>query len=415
MKYTLAQNVWDTFESVTIDVPDEWNLALHGMKGDDMKQLTDEEIRYRIVHPIGMPPIEEFARGKQKVCIVFDDMARATPTKQIAHIVLEELYKADIRKEQIVFLCAQGNHGAHNRDDFEAKLGPDIMEDFNVFNHNPFFGLVKVGVNSRGADITVNREFYNCDCRIGIGGITPHLDNAFGGGYKIVFPGLAGFDTTVSNHDIGSKYRKDNNLDVVGAMGHIENTGMREDVESMGRMIDNFFKIDVVYNSRLEILNVTAGDPIKEYYEGVKFARESYATNRVRDKDIVIANINAKAGESFLGIQMGLMGVKESGGILIIVNFNKRGIVTHYLLSQFGRDYGGPYFGGDKVKNPVGKKFIYFSPYADKNLQSFMGADAPGLWTHCRTWSEVLDETARYGPGTEAALMTDATIQYYVD
>lgn len=415
-KITLAQNVWDTFEPTTIETPEHWHTQLHDMQGDHMPALSWEDIREKINHPYGMPPLAELAKTAQKIGIVFDDMARATPCREIAHIVLDELFRGGARKEQIVFICALGNHGAHTREDFVQKLGEDIVEEYPVFNHNPFDKtcLVCVGKSSCGNDVYFNREMYSCDLKIGIGGITPHLDNAFGGGYKILFPGLAGFDTTMGNHEIGRRYRRENNLGVVQAMGDLSNTGMRADVESMGRLIPNFFKIDVIYNSRLEILEVTAGDPIEEYYEGAKFAQRSYATKRVSNKDIVIANINAKSAEPFLGVHMGILGLKKSGGTLIVINFSKRGLIPHYIIGQFGTEYGGPGYGGEAIRDSAVKKVIYYSPYSDCALKN-MCQPAPGVWVHCRTWDEVLKETASYGEDTEAAVLTDATIQYFVD
>jgi lactate racemase len=414
MKYTLSQNIWDTFEPTTIDVPDYWNTALHDMKGDSMKPLTLDEIRHKIHHPFGLPPIAEFAKGAKKVGIVFDDLARGTPVRVIAPLVLDELRKACVPKDKVVFLCAEGNHGAHNREDFQQKLGADILEEYCVFNHNPYENLVEIGESSRGNPVLLNRELYSCDCKIGIGGITPHLDNAFGGGIKILFPGMAGIQTTIDNHVIGAEYRKRHNLSPVQAMGDLKNSGMREDLESMGRMVGDFFKIDAVYNSKLEILHVTAGDAIQEYYEGVKFAQQSYATKRVNDKDVVIANINGKSSEPFLGILMGVLGLKKTGGSLIIVNFSKRGLIPHYLIGQFGLEYGGQFYGDCALKDPCVKKLIYYSPYSEKNLETYL-ATQPGIFVHCRTWHEVLEQVAGYGPGTDAAVMTDSTIQYFVD
>lgn len=55
-----------------------------------------------------------------------------------AEIVLEKLHLAGIPRDHIRFICATGTHGALNRQDFVRKLGEKIVEEYPVFNHNPF-------------------------------------------------------------------------------------------------------------------------------------------------------------------------------------------------------------------------------------------------------------------------------------
>jgi nickel-dependent lactate racemase len=413
MKTSLQQNIWDGFAPVEIDLPDNWNVEVFAPKGDEMRGLSRAEIKSKIDKPYGMKPISELARGKQKAAIVFDDITRGTPTQILAEIVLEELLEAGLKPEQIVFLCALGTHGCQNRADFEQKLGKEIVANYCIYNHNCYENCVELGVTKRGNKVKVNKELMSCDLKIGIGAMTPHVDNAFGGGYKIIFPGMAHIDTTEINHVMGIDYKKERALGFSEAMGRIENTGMRLEIEEMGRMIGEFFKIDCVYNSRLEILDVFAGDPVEEYYVGAGIAQKVYATPRVKNKDIVVANANAKACEAFIGILLALLGLKEDGGSVVLVNFTRRGQIPHYLIGMFGKALGGRQWGYTNVVDPRVKKIIYFTPYPDKTFEHSLAATVPFIVAD--TWDKVMKELGEYGEGAEVGLMTDSTISYYED
>lgn len=205
MDVTLYQDAAENGK-VRISLPENWDTEYYGMPGDTMPALTPEQIRSRINRPSGgMKTIRELARGRETAVIVFDDASRGTKLKEIAEFVVEELLAAGIREDNIEFLCALGNHGAMTRGQFVKKLGENIVGRFCVFNHNPYENNVLLGYTPEGVPVEINREFAESGVRIGIGAITPHPLNGFGGGGKLLFPGIASIATTTGNHT-KSKY-----------------------------------------------------------------------------------------------------------------------------------------------------------------------------------------------------------------
>ena len=49
------------------------------MREHDAPVLTAEEIRKRLLDPIGTRPLRELAAGKKRVVVTFDDLTRGTP------------------------------------------------------------------------------------------------------------------------------------------------------------------------------------------------------------------------------------------------------------------------------------------------------------------------------------------------
>ena len=401
--YRVWQNAWrdDPDADVSLILPDSWRITCYTVAAHAKRPLTREEIGRRIRESVGMPSIQEVARGGQEAEIVFDDLSRGTPVRVPAEIVVEELLAGGLGPEHIRFLCALGNHAPLTRADFVRKLGEEIVERFPIYNHNPYEHLVKVGIDSAGEDVLVNREFMGCDIRVGIGSVSPHPLNGYGGGGKLLFPGIAGIRTTYSNHS-----RRE------FLPFSAQSCGLRREIESLTNMVRPFFKIDAVLNSRLEIVELCAGDPYEEYYQAVEF---SQTLNTMRasggKKDVVFVNANAKYNEALIAVRIGAMDLKP-GGDLVLINHCPMGQVVHYLYSAFGTDYGGP------CRTPYEKRsgnhagrVIYYTPYPD--IASRYSLNEPEKVVFAKTWEELWSLRSGHGPGTTASIIPDGTISCF--
>ena len=138
---------------------------------------------------LGTKPLKDMAIGKKQVVIIFDDLARPSPTWKIIPFILQELHKAGIQDHQIRFVAAYGTHSAMRQDDFVKKLGREIVTRFHIYSHNPYENLVDVGITDSGIPISINWEVMECDLKIGIGTLTRHDGAGFSGGAKIILPG----------------------------------------------------------------------------------------------------------------------------------------------------------------------------------------------------------------------------------
>ena len=60
--------------------------------------------------------------------------------------------------------------------------------------------LIDLGTTPNGTHVTVNREAWEADFKIGVGSIVPHHIPGYAGGAKIVQPGICGEQTTAETH-----------------------------------------------------------------------------------------------------------------------------------------------------------------------------------------------------------------------
>jgi nickel-dependent lactate racemase len=373
------------------------------MKGGARPPLADHEIAAAFASPIGTKPLSELARGKNQVVILFDDLARPTPAYRLVPYVIEALERAGVPDSRVRFIAALGAHGAHTTADFRKKLGDDLLNRFPVYNHNPFASCTYLGKTSRGTPVSVNSEVMACDLKIGIGCITPHIFTGFGGGGKIILPGVSSMETIAYNHRILVKAHPE----CLG-LGKIEGNAVRRDIDEACRMAGLDFKIDALMNLKGEIAALVAGDPILEHETGIELAKEIYATSPAKDMDIVIANAFAKSNECGVVTSIGIPSLRERGGDLVIIANEPSGQIVHYLYGDFGKcgEEGPPISSASKTG-----RYILLSPIKDIAGTSCFKSLPSLVWA--KTWQEVYDLlVAKWGDKARVAVYPDATIQY---
>ncbi len=404
----LPQLAWHDTSELALTLPDGWPVEICNMAGYDRPALTPDDIRAAIAAPMGMAPLHQYARGKKEVVIIFDDMTRVTRAAAIVPHVLAELAAAGIEDEQIRFIAANGCHAAMNRLDFIKKLGEAVLRRFPVYNHSPFDGCVYAGTTSRGTKLHINAEVMRCDLKIGIGSVVPHIMAGFGGGSKIVLPGVAAYETVLALHTpprdaAGLK-------DTVTGMGRIEGNPRRRDIEEAAAIVGLDMKVDALVNLWGETAAVYAGAPAPCYAAALEAAREHYLTPAARDKDIVIANTFAKANEAPSGLLVAFPSVKPSGGDFVLIANAPEGQMTHYLMGPFGNESGGKLQLKMKPPENVGR-LIVFSEYPELSSRNYLEDIDKVVLLH--KWGDVLDLLeARHGSGAKVAVYPNADIQY---
>lgn len=411
-RIVLPQLAWHGAKKLEIDFPEKWDIEVCNLAGHNRRKLTAEEIREAIGRPTGMAPLREYARGRKEVVIIFDDMARVTRASEIVPHVLEELAAAGIKDGQIRFIAACGCHGAMTRGDFVKKLGEDILKRFPVYNHAPFDNCVYAGTTKRGTRVLLNAEFMKCDLKIGIGSIVPHIMAGFGGGGKIVLPGVAAYETILALHVSRTAAGDPEYKDAITGMGAIKDNPRRGDINEAAELAGLDMKIDALVNGWGETAGIFAGEPKQEYAVALEAAQQHYLTPAAKDKDIVIANTFAKANEAVSGLLVAFPSVKKGGDAVLIANAPE-GQMTHYLMGPFGNEMGGKLQLRMKVPENV-KRLIIFSEYPELAVKNYIEDSDKVVMAH--NWKDVLKLLAEgRGAGTKVAVYPNADMQYCTD
>ncbi|MBD3171061.1 DUF2088 domain-containing protein [Candidatus Bathyarchaeota archaeon] len=83
----------------TLGFTDGWTIHEQRMNGHSAEYLTMDKVKESFLHPVGTEPLDELAEGREKCCILFDDMTRPTRQSQMLPAVLEILREAGLERE----------------------------------------------------------------------------------------------------------------------------------------------------------------------------------------------------------------------------------------------------------------------------------------------------------------------------
>lgn len=276
-------------EKISLSLPDTWRTA-GVMIPNSREGLSDlvTEIARAMAEPIGMDRLQSLITPQTRIALVIDDDSRPTPVGLIMPAVVDEIVRAGGGLAQVTLVAALGLHRAMTNEELARRVGPDYFAEMKVATHDcdDPGGLITLGVTSYGTPVLVNRAVAESDLIISIGCIEPHIIASFGGGYKNLFPGVAGRATIGHNHTLNCTPETFNS---VGQP--IFANPMRQDLEECGKMLHKpVFIINAVLNSALEVVQVVAGHPIAAHRAGTETSTDIYGVRIPKIADVVISD-----------------------------------------------------------------------------------------------------------------------------
>ena len=350
---------WYGDEDYALEFPDSWDVKIFNMK--NAIEVSVEEIRDALNNPIGTSSLIELAKGKQNAIIVVEDISRPSPMENILNIILNLLNTAGIDDEKITILVALGAHRPMHRQDFIKKIGLSIVDRVNIENHHPYENLICMGVSEKGTPIYLNKTYYNADLKIAIGTVLPHPLAGFGGGAKIILPGICGIQTLEANHQAGVR-------GIGGGIGFI--TELRKDIEDVCTKVGLDFSINVVSTLKRGIAGVYAGHFIDAHRKAIELTKEVYSTELPPDLNLDIGFFNLYPEDTELNqftkgfnLLMSSRNFIKVKGAVVLLTACSEGRGFHSLLGETGarlyQNWGDSILFKGKLKS---KTFGIFSP-----------------------------------------------------
>ena len=158
-------------------------------------------IRDALDAPVDSKPLEDLARGREKICIITSDHTRPVPSKITLPLLLERIRSGNPDAE-VTILVATGFHRPTTPDELMEKFGSDIVENEDLVMH--YSGrdedMVNLGLLPSGGKCIINRRAVEADLLVAEGFIEPHFFAGYSGGRKSVLPGVASRTTVLANH-----------------------------------------------------------------------------------------------------------------------------------------------------------------------------------------------------------------------
>lgn len=274
-------------EKRPFSLPKGWNL----ISAEDRPPVLGvtnplQEIKRALDHPIGSPIIEELARPGMDVVLLFDDLQRPTPVHLALSEIMDRLNRAGISDERMMGICAVGTHPLHTPEQLEMKVGKQVFSRLQdrIFTHNPRApDNVIIGKTHRGTVVEVNRYVAFADLIIGVGECMPHPCAGFGGGCKIIMPGVCSYRSVADHHFTWMRHRN-------SRVNFLDGNSFYEEIVDVGRIARLSFKLDFIINDKKEVIRAFAGDPVAEHREASHYSTTLYTIPLSKLADITITS-----------------------------------------------------------------------------------------------------------------------------
>lgn len=300
---------------VAVSVPDSQLLGV--IDGGYKKGVANPfyEVTRAIENPIGGKPLDEIVNPGDKIAIVIDDNTRPSPSHLMVKSLLKYLALLDVDWRNITVIVGCGMH-TMRIEDVPDLIGVECLEKCNVVIHDHRTkDLEYIGKTSFGTEIYLNKFFVHADVRILTGDIGLHYFAGYGGGRKSVLPAVCGSETIMQNHRLI--------LDSAARIGMLEENPVHMDMDEAASIADVDFIVNVVLNSKDEVVKAFAGDSKKAFFEGIKLVDDIYKVPFSDRAEIVIASPGGHPKDlnlyqAYKGIHSALNLVKEKGVIILV-------------------------------------------------------------------------------------------------
>lgn len=278
-------------------------------------------VREAVKNPIGTPRLSEIVSPGESISIVTSDITRPCPTGRILPVILEELFFAGVKAEDVTVTFALGSHREHTEEEKKKLMGP-AWQVVRCRDSNPD-KCINYGHTAHGTPIDIDEAVALADRRILIGNIEYHYFAGYSGGAKALMPGVSNRNAIQKNHSMMIKKE--------ACAGNIEGNPIRDDLEEAALKCGGAdFILNVVLDSHKEVVGAFAGDMILAHREGCRFLDTLYGVGIPSKADIVIVSQGGSPKDlNLYQTQKALDNAKHAvrkGGIIILVGSCKEGL-----------------------------------------------------------------------------------------
>jgi nickel-dependent lactate racemase len=312
-------DVWLPYGKTEVCARIPMQNLLGSIEPKEKSSATDPgaEVERALKEPIGSERLSEIVKPGHRAVIVVDDATRPAPSRLLVLSLLDELNGAGVKDEQVTVVFGCGTHRAVTSDEAIRLLGEDVLKRVKAISHDcRAQDLVYAGTTQKHANkVYLNRVFAEADVKILTGDIGFHYYAGYGGGRKSILPAVSGEETIKHNHAMI--------LDPNAKTGVLNGNPIHEDMVEAAKLAKVDFIINVVANSKGDIVKAFAGDLEQVFSEGVKLVDEMYRVPVDRRADIVIVSSGGSPADvnlfqAYKGVDSALEVVKR-GGVIVLV------------------------------------------------------------------------------------------------
>jgi len=304
--------------TTVLEVDDRNLLFCARHRAPAVSRDAGEQIRAALERPIGCPPLRSRLRAHHRVVVIVDDATRPTPAARILPYLLAQIGEAGIPEQNITIFMALGTHRPMTEDELVAKLGSSVYGRYRLINREYRDGdFVHLGQTPSGTPVEIDRAVLEADFRIAIGNVVPHMASGWGGGSKIILPGVCSQRTTDAMHILACTVQPV--LEVIG----VRDNRPRAEMDAVAAQAGLDFIVNTVLDERQQIIGVFAGHFVEAHRQAVACAEQVLVTPIPAQADILVISAAPSHMSYWQAVKpytYAHLAVREGGAIVFLLD-----------------------------------------------------------------------------------------------
>ena len=327
--------------SVPIELPD----GVRVIGGRFPPPLSDHAaaVRRAITNPIGTPPLDALVGGKGRIKVLISDITRGGCLKAALETLLSSIERAGAGPERVEITIATGMHRGRSEKELMRHLGGDAVKRWTIVEHDARNdrALVDLGRTPAGTPCLLSERVVTSALVVCLGTISFHYFAGFGGGRKLIVPGVAGERTILANHRLSLKEDPVAGLADGCVPGRLDGNPVHEDMlAGAGMLSARVFAVNTIYDSSGSLLYVNAGDLDQSHREACNVFHHNFAVACDRPYGAVVVSAGGYPKDinllqSHKAIRHASYSLKE-GGLMLAAAACSEGIGSPSLAAAFG-------------------------------------------------------------------------------
>ena len=290
-----------------------------------------------LAQPLGSRPLAELARDRRNACILICDHTRPAPDRLMLPPILATLHNAGLAREDILILIATGLHRPSTPAEIERMVGPDIAGAYRIENHvaRNDADHDDCCTTSDGTVARVDRRFLGADLKLATGFVEPHLMAGFGGGRKMVAPGVSSAETICQLHS--PRVLENRNC----REGNLAGNTLHQAASQIATAAGLAFILHVTMDEKRRPTGVFAGGFEAVFDAAVASLRPQVAAKLAAPCDIAVTSgggmpLDATYYQTIKGVTAAMPAVRP-GGTILVVSGCREGLGSEDFRSTLAR------------------------------------------------------------------------------
>jgi nickel-dependent lactate racemase len=270
------------------------------------------------------------------VAIVVSDKTRLCGYPEFLPWLTDALIKHGTQPENITFYIAYGTHARQTEEESVQSYG-ESYRTFRFVHHDctdvSVFELL--GTTKRGTPVPLRKDILKSTLLITFGSISHHYFAGYGGGRKMLFPGLASKVAVYNNHSLFLDM-KTRRLSEGCQPGRLDGNPLAEDLKEIDSYFPPKISIHGILNASGKVCRLMIGNSYEHFIEACRLHDSFYRFSGNQLFDLVVASGGGYPKDinfiqSHKAVHHAAAFVKDGGHLVVLVECID-GIGSNYFM-----------------------------------------------------------------------------------